>query len=178
MQPPEFIETGRLSLRQAVQADAETIFESYAQDIEVARYMTWKPHDSVEDTREFLRRCEQVWASGMTFPWAICLKSSGDLIGMIEVGINGQSAAMGYGIARPHWGHGYTTEAARAVIDWCLSQPPIYRVWAICDVDNPASARVMAKAGMEYEGVLKKFCVHPNISPIPRDVLCYAIVKE
>ncbi len=63
------------------------------------------------------------------------------------------------------------------MIDWCLSQQAIYRVWAICDVDNPASARVMAKAGMEYEGVLKKFCVHPNISPIPRDVLCYAIVK-
>ncbi len=101
MQPPEIIESERLSLRQAVLADAETIFDTYAQDIEVARYMTWKPHSSIEDTREFLRRCEHVWAASMAFPWAITLKSSGVLIGMIEVGINGQSAAMGYGIARP-----------------------------------------------------------------------------
>ena len=97
---------------------------------------------------------------------------------MIEVGIQGHSAALGYGIARPFWRHGYTPEAAQAVVGWCLAQPSIYRVWAICDVENPASARVMAKVGMAYEGVLRRFCVHPNISLTPRDVLCYAIVKE
>jgi len=40
------------------------------------------------------------------------------------------------------------TEAVQKVVDWALKQPEIYRVWAVCDVDNVGSARVMAKAGM------------------------------
>lgn len=177
MQTPGSITTERLILRKAVVGDAEAIFTAYAQDPEVSRYMTWKPHEAVEETRWFLSRCERVWAEDSTFPWAITLKSGGELIGMIEVDIQDHSATLGYGIARPFWRHGYTPEAAQAVVDWCLTQPSIYRVWAVCDVDNPASARVMVKVGMTYEGVLRRFCVHPNISSTPRDVLCYSIVK-
>lgn len=69
------------------------------------------------------------------------------------------------------------TEAVRAVVDWAIGQPEMHRVWAVCDVDNKASARVLEKAGMEREGILRRWSIHPNISEFPRDCICYAKVK-
>jgi len=84
---------------------------------------------------------------------------------------------LGYVLTRLHWGKGYMTEALRGLVDWALKQQHIYRIWAVCDVDNIASARVMEKAGMQREGILRRWSVHPNLSPEPRDSYCYAIVK-
>ena len=70
------------------------------------------------------------------------------------------------------------TEVVRAVADWALAQPEVHRVWAVCDVDNLASARVLEKAGMECEGRLRRWFLHPNVSAAPRDCWCYARVKE
>jgi RimJ/RimL family protein N-acetyltransferase len=69
------------------------------------------------------------------------------------------------------------TEALRPIVRWALAQPQIYRVWAVCDVDNPASGRVLEKLGMQHEGVLRCWTLHPNVSDAPRDCDCYAIVK-
>jgi RimJ/RimL family protein N-acetyltransferase len=66
------------------------------------------------------------------------------------------------------------TEALSAAVAWARTMPRIRRVWAVCDVDNRASARVMEKAGLVFEGVLRRWAVHPNISPVPRDCTCYA----
>jgi len=68
-------------------------------------------------------------------------------------------------------------EAAQAVVEWALAQPSIYRVWAVCDVDNLASARVLEKIGMQREGLLHRHIIHPNISAAPRDCWCFAKVK-
>ena len=64
-----------------------------------------------------------------------------------------------------------------AVVDWALTQQGLWRIWAVCDVQNPASARVMEKAGMQREGVLRRWITHPNVSHEPRDCLCYALVR-
>jgi RimJ/RimL family protein N-acetyltransferase len=69
------------------------------------------------------------------------------------------------------------TEAARVVVEWALSCPDVYRVWATCDVDNVASARLLEAVGMQREGVLRRWLVHPNVGDAPRDALCYALVK-
>ncbi len=61
------------------------------------------------------------------------------------------------------------TEAANAVVDWALSQPEVFRVWAVCDVENVASARFLEKIGMRREGTLSRWIIHPNISEQPRD---------
>ena len=84
----------------------------------------------------------------------------------------------GYVLARQHWGHGYMTEALSTLVDWALDQPKIWRVSAICDMDNSASAKVMEKAGMVFEGVLRRYFVHPNVSPEPRDCRMYAKVRS
>jgi ribosomal-protein-alanine N-acetyltransferase len=69
------------------------------------------------------------------------------------------------------------TEVLRAVIEWIFSQPGIYRVQAICDMENIASARVMEKTGMVREGLLRRYVLHPNLSAKPRDCFMYAIVR-
>jgi RimJ/RimL family protein N-acetyltransferase len=68
-------------------------------------------------------------------------------------------------------------EATRAVINWAFQQPSIYRVYATTDVENVASQHMLEKVGMQCEGVLRKYTIHPNISDIPRDSYMYAITK-
>ena len=176
MKPPESFETARLLLRLPSMDDAEPVY-SYARDPEVSKYLFWRPHENVEITREFLRRCIRCWEDQSAFPWVITRKADRSLLGMIELRIDDFRADFGYGIAPQYWGNGYTTEAATAVVDWAIGQEHIFRVWAICDIENVASARVLEKAGLQREGILRRFTIHPNISNQPRDCFCYSIVK-
>ncbi len=177
MRPPESLETPRLLLRRPTPEDADVIFETYAQDPEVTRHLHWRPHRSLDDTREFLRRCEESWQSGSAFPWVITRREDHQLIGGIEVRIDGHRADLGYVLAPSHWGQGYATEATRAVVEWALAQPALFRVWAFCDIANPASARVLEKAGMRREGILRRWGPPTGASPEPVDCFCYAAVK-
>ena len=68
-------------------------------------------------------------------------------------------------------------EALKAIINWGLDQNQIFRVWAFCDIENIASAKVMEKAGMQREGILRKWLKISNLGDIPRDCYSYSIVK-
>ena len=58
----------------------------------------------------------------------------------------------GYVLAREHWNRGYMTEALKALVDWSLSQDGIHRAQAFCDLENPASARIMEKGRYDARG--------------------------
>ena len=175
--PPEIMETLRLLMRPPVLDDAGVIFQKYAQDQEITKYLIWRPHESINVTREFVRRCIRCWKDGTAFPWVIARKNDDELVGMLELRIDNFRADLGYVIAREYWGNGYATEITKSVVDWAMAQEKIFRVWATCDVENLASARVLEKAGMQKEGVLRRYIVHPNISDEPRDSYCYSVVK-
>jgi ribosomal-protein-alanine N-acetyltransferase len=177
MKPPQILETERLFLRKPVTEDAVSIFEQYAQNPEVTKYISWQPHKFVRETNEFINRCISVWTDGSAFPYVLIRQEDAQLIGMIEIRINQYKADLGYVLARSEWGKGYMTEAVQALTNWALGQNEIYRVWAVCDVENAASARVMEKVGMHREGVLKRWLIHPNIAKKPRDCYCYAVSK-
>ena len=177
MNPPERFESERLILRKPRLEDAPAIFSGYAQDLEMTRYLTWKPHRHIRETEEFLQACGQLWQTGKDFAYAITLKEDDKLIGMFGLHPMNLKIEVGYGLARPYWGKGYMTEVLQTIIDWALAQPDIFRVQAFCDVDNRGSARVMEKAGMQREGLLRRYVLHPNISDEPRDVYLYAIVE-
>lgn len=153
------------------------VFENYARDPAVAKYMTWKPHRSLEDPIEFLRRCERSWVEESAFPWSLWLDEDGEFVGMLEIRVRGNAVDLGHALARRWWRQGLMSEAVTAVIRWALAQPEIYRVWATCDNENVASSRLLERVGMEREGVLRRWLAHPNLSEAPRDCLCYSIVK-
>jgi [ribosomal protein S5]-alanine N-acetyltransferase len=178
MKPPATIETARLRLRRPTLDDAEAIFTTYARDPEATRYVSFRTHLSPADAREYVQQCSAGWAGNGPFTWAIVSRESGRLVGTIDIRPQGPRFELGYILGREYWGRGYMTEVVRAVSDWVLAQPEVHRVWAVCDVDNLASARVMEKSGMEREGRLRRWALHPNVSATPRDFWCYARVKE
>jgi len=157
--------------------DAPAIFDGWAQDREVTRHLAWRPHQSIQETQTFIQRCLAAWESRARFPYVISLRESGEVIGMIDPRIEVPKVEIGYGARRSHWGKGYVTEAVGAIIEWAFQQPSIHRVYATTDVDNAASQRVLEKAGMQCEGILRKYILHPNISDVPRDSYIYAIIK-
>jgi len=175
--PPEILETVRLRLRKPVLQDAEEIFRKYARDPEVTRYLTRWPNASVDETRDFIRRHHKAWDEGKSFHWVIVRKEDDQLLGTITARVTDHKWELGFVLARSCWDRGYMTGAVKGVVDWALKQQGIYRVWSICDVDNVGSARVMEKVGMQKEGVLRRWSVHPSISPEPRDAYWYAITK-
>jgi len=174
MKAPDGFETPRLRLRASRLEDAEAIFAEYAQNPNVAKYVVWRPHQSVLETRDFLRYCDQERLAGRTFSYVVLKKDDGRLIGMLDLGAEG---GLGYVLSQAFWGQGYMTEALKAVVGWALGQEEIREIRATCDVDNPASARVMEKAGLKFEGRLPRHSLHPNVGSEPRDALSYAIIK-
>jgi len=175
--PPQILKTERLRLRKAKLADAVAIFREYAQDPEVTKYVSWRAHQSLDETRQYVQMCLLAWDVGKAFHWVIESAEDKRVMGMIIARVNAEKWELGYVLARSHWRQGYMTEALKVLIGWALKQKEIHRVWAVCDVDNIASARVMEKVGMQREGILKRWSVHPNISDQPRDSFCYAITK-
>jgi ribosomal-protein-alanine N-acetyltransferase len=175
--PARTWETERLRARPAASADAHVVFEQYARDPAVAKYMTWRPHRTVNETIEFLRRCEEMWRNGSAFAWTLWLKADEGFAGVIELRVQGPAVDVGYALSRRLWRQGLMSEALAALVRWALAQPEIFRVWATCDVENVASARVLERVGMQQEGILRRWLVHPNLSDTPRDCLCYSIVK-
>ncbi len=177
MKPPERMETERLILRKPLIEDTPSLFAAYMQDPEVTHYLRWRPHKQLSEAQDFIRECICAWEYGTRFPCVITVKGNDEPFGMIDFHVTAETVGVGYVIARSHQGKGYATEALCAVIEWAFQQPSIYRVNASTDVDNIASRRVMEKAGMQREGLLRKYMLHPNISDVPRDCYIYAIVK-
>lgn len=177
MSAPPIIETERLVLRPPRADDAEAIFNSYATDEEVTRYLVWRPHTSIAETEEFVSRVVAFPEDGSRLTWALTLRGDDTLRGMIELRPRVHEADVGYVLARPFWGRGYMTEALRAVLDYAFRNPGMYRVWAVCDAENVASARVMEKAGMSFEEILRRHQIRPQIGPVPRDARCYSRVR-
>jgi RimJ/RimL family protein N-acetyltransferase len=117
VRPERTWETARLLAKPAVVEDAQVVFDEYASDLHVAKYMTWTPHRSVTDTKDFLSRCERAWSDGSAYPWTLWRKQDGGFVGLLE------------------------------------------------------------RIGMEREGVLRRWILHPNVGDTPRDSFCYSVVR-
>ena len=173
----QIIETPRLILRSPLIDDASAIFEQYAQDEAVTKYMTWRSHSMIETTQKYLEECLNDMAARTAWYWMIVPTQENKAVGMIRLQFHNHRAELGYVLARPYWNQGFMTEALQPLVDWTLARPSIYRVWAVCDIENTASARVLEKVGMTREGILHRWLIHPNLSNDPRNCFCYAKVK-
>ena len=153
------IETERLILRPLVPGDAETAFFGWTGDAEVAKYVSWLPHRSPEETIDWLKEIE--WSfdeAGNLIPndnyiWGFVLKETGELFGsgglIWEEKL--QLFQVGYNINKLHWGRGYTTEAMKAILDFAVKNLGIKRVAGGHAKENLASARVIEKLGFVYD---------------------------
>ncbi|MDA0346949.1 MAG: GNAT family N-acetyltransferase [Verrucomicrobia bacterium] len=176
--PPLSFVTENIAGRKPTLADTKAMFDTYAQDPEVTRYLVFKPYEKIEDLQSWLSYIIKEWDKKPGIMYLLHKRNEPDvLVGSFSIIIDGFKAEVGYLLARPYWGQGMITEVLRYWIGWALAQPKIFRIGAVCDVDNPASGRVMEKAGMEFEGTLRRWSMHPNMGVEPRDVHSYAKVR-
>lgn len=159
------LETNRLLLRRFKKADAQEMFANWANDPDVTKFLTWKPHGEVNVTRKVIARWVESYSEPDFFHWAIVLKEEHKLIGNISVISlceNDRSCEIGYCMSKMYWGRGVMTEALRSVIAFLFTQVGMNRIQARHDTKNPASGRVMQKAGMLYEGTLREAKMRPD----------------
>ena len=117
MQVPEHIETNRLVLRKPTAADAEAIYERYASDAEVTKYLGWPRHQSIEETKAFLAHSEAEWNRWPAGPYLIECRGDRKLLGGTGFTFEAPTVAItGYVLARDAWGYGYATEALSTVV--------------------------------------------------------------
>src|SRR3546814_15002811 len=102
------------------------------------------------------------WEAGRAFTFVMLEPGDPVPFGSIGVRIDEFHAVFGYAMARDRWGRGHASRSLAALVDLALAQPGIWRAWAFCDVANPASARVMEKAGMTRAGLLVRWHVAPK----------------
>ena len=145
------LETERLTLRRFTIEDAQAVYQNWAGDPQVTRYLIWSAHTSPEQTRRMVERWVRQYRRSDFYEWGMVEKASGTLIGSIGLApIPGSraSAEAGYSLGRAWWNHGYATEALRAVLDLAVKRIGYKRIIAKHAIANPASGRVMQKAGM------------------------------
>ena len=150
--------TPRLTLRPARMADARDMYE-YSCDPEVARHVLWDAHRSIHQTRQYLRYLIRQYRMAAPCTFVIELTAEHKVIGTIGfmwVNTDHRSAEVGYSLARDCWNQGLMTEALKAVLHFAFETLALNRVEAQHEIDNPASGRVMEKAGMRFEGVLRE----------------------
>jgi ribosomal-protein-alanine N-acetyltransferase len=115
-------------------------------------------------------------AEGTLWTWAITRAAVAVFLGAITIGVAQRRARghLGYWLGVPYWNHGYMTEAARCVVAFGFADLHLYRIEAACFPRNRASARVMEKAGLRYEGRLRGYVRKGETF---EDVLLYALVR-
>lgn len=173
------LETNRLCLRRFCQDDIEDCLYNWASDPKVFQFISQMPM-SGNDFESFLSGADAAYAMSTTYYWAIEHKDEGSVIG--EIFVDDFSERNGwceidYKIGTKYWGQGFAVEALQAVISFLFCQVHFNRIQAKCAVRNTASERVMQKAGMHREGVLRKYFRCKNSDEYD-DVVMYSVLRE
>jgi len=151
------LQTSRLTLRRFTLEDAQAMFDNWASDPEVTKFLTWPTHGSVAVTRMVLTDWVTNYSRPDYYQWAI--EFEGQLVGSISVVSHSDrigKAMIGYCIGQRWWRMGITSEALQAVMDFLFDKVGVERIEAYHDSNNPNSGAVMRKCGMKYEGTQRK----------------------
>jgi ribosomal-protein-alanine N-acetyltransferase len=171
------LSTSRLLLRPLQLADADRMFLGWATDMEVVKYLSWKPHLSVDETKRIISYWMSNYPDPKFYIWGVQVKQ-GPLIGTISIhSIHDgfERGEVGYALAKPYWNQGYATEALQAIVDYAFGTVAFNRLEAHHSIYNPASGAVLIKAGFQHEGVLRQFY---RSNDGFQDSSIYAILKK
>ena len=154
------IETVRLKLVRLTEADVEDIFVLHSKE-EVARFNTIGIPKNSLVTRKILEPLLSTQDSKVknSFSWTIRLEETDKFLGEIGYSLapaRYKLATLRYCILPEYWGHGFATEAVKAILSYCFEELNLHRIEAGCAIDNYASIRVLEKVGMQREGRKRK----------------------
>ena len=144
------LETPRLILTPWRREFAPKMYENWAKDKEVSKYLSWYPHKNVEETEQVVLH----WISQANYNWCIIDKETNEPVGNIETVKRFDQdyrCEVGYCLSRKLWNKGYMTEALKKVLEFLFDEG-YYKIILRHITQNVASGRVMQKAGMTYAG--------------------------
>jgi ribosomal-protein-alanine N-acetyltransferase len=171
------LRTDRLTLRPLQSTDVEAI-ASYSLRPEFIRFLPLPPQ-TMETAAQFVERAVANDQPDPKGDWlfAIQIREAPRLIGTIRIGVRSvehRQGDLGYAVHPDHWRKGYATEALRRILEFGFENLSLERIWATADVRNVASWRVMEKAGMEREGLMRH---HLLVRGAWRDSVLYARIN-
>jgi len=171
------LRTDRLRLRPFSNSDANALFALHSNAF-VLRYWDAPPWSEPLRAEQFIESSRQLAESGTGARLAVESVADEVFIGWCSLtrwNPDYRSASMGYCFDDAAWGHGYATEAARALLGWAFDTLEINRVQAETDTRNAASARVLEKLGFVREGTLREDCV---VNGEVSDSWVYGLIKR
>ncbi len=164
----------RVVLRRFKEGDGKAMYENWASDKEVTKYLTWDVHGDMQTSEYVVGLWVKEYANPSIYHWAIVY--GGEVVGDICAKENAEIAELGWCISRKCQNKGIMTECALLVLEYLFKGVGYERVQAYCHVDNLPSSRVMEKIGMKREGILRKF---GRMNDGKRcDIKMYSILKE
>ena len=152
------LETERLILRQIRPSDAEDVFV-FRSDADVMRYIPRPIAQSLDDIYPLLAMIEDLIIKGERINWGICLKSTGQLIGMIgfvQIKPEHFRGEVGYVLAKAYHRQGIMREALNKVLHFGFETLQFHSIEAIVDADNTASSALLLDAGFRQEAYFRE----------------------
>ena len=153
------LKTDRLIIREFVEEDWQAV-HAYGGNAATVELMDFGPN-TPEETKCFIQRAivNAQQLPRIIYDFAVVLEKTNVLIGGVGLCVSdpqNQNAHIGYVFHSDYWGHGFAAEAASELVKFVFEQLGLHRVWATCRPQNKASARVLEKVGLYYEGHLKE----------------------
>ncbi len=144
------LQTKRLHLRKIKGSDAEQIFNCWASDEEVTKYLTWHAHKNIESLVQIIDVWLEDYKKTDTYLYGIELFGTNKLIGMIGVvSYNNGVPAIGYVLGKKYWHNGYMSEALTVVTDYLFDEG-YTEIYIQADERNIGSNRVIEKCGYKF----------------------------
>lgn len=174
--PQPSLTTARLALRPFRAADAARV-QALLADVEVAKQTLSIPHPYPDGAASsFLATHAESWSTGKHAVWALARRVDDLVVGTMSLKLTlaHRRAEAGYWVAREAWGQGFATEALVALVAWGFDVVGLHRIDAHHFTTNPASGKVMTKAGMRHEGRVRGAVWRDDV---PRDLELYSILS-
>ncbi len=181
--------TDRLYLRTPIPRDANALYDLFT-DSEVMHGLGKEPVSAPAEARAIVEEWIAAWRTDALGPFVIETAATNEVVGQAglmifdtrgwtpsswaEAGDHAQPE-LGWALIQAHWGRGYATEAAEAVIGFGFEALGLNKIHAAYFIKNPASARVIEKLGMTYEGHLRE---HDLKWGVYEDIKVHAILAR
>lgn len=152
------LETKRLVLRKFSMEDVTDVYENWGSDENVARWFAFNAQNNMEETKAIVLQWLEAYKNNHTYIWAVEEKENNKVIGTINADMAYEvleTCELAYSLGSKWWGKGYMTEAVREVLRYLLFEEEVYLIEAKHNSDNIGSGKVLSKAGMKKEAVLR-----------------------
>lgn len=172
------IKTNRLVLRQLRLSDALAMFE-YTSNPKVTTFLNWEPNTNIEQAKAFIEdKINKIDKLTNEFTYGIELIEEKKLIGAIRLSnvcFNNKHGEFTSILNPAYQGKGYMAEAWQGLLNFCFNKLGLQRIQSYVSEDNIASIKKNDRAGLTYEGRLKKYWI---IKGVTKDALVYGITDE